>query len=278
MERATKLALLDAARAGGIAAVLALPLLGFRLVDSAQGLSLGYRLSWVVIAALAVFLGRLALFYSGIAGEEAAAWVARSVPHAARLRRHVPSAAVLEKFAPAVLVAFALGLPWFSFADRTLVDRATLILIYIMLGTGLDIVVGLAGLLDLGYAVFYAVGAYSYALLSLNFGLSFLLCLPLAGLLASSFGMVLGFPVLRLRGDYLAIVTLGFGEMVHVVLVNWTPVTGGPNGIAGIPRPDFFGLPFVAASPEGGSSFAQYFGVPFSALQRIYFLYYLILA
>src|SRR5258706_523346 len=119
-------------------------------------------------------------------------------------------------------------------------------------------------LVDFGYAAFYAVGAYSYALLSLNFGLSFWACLPLAGLLAASFGLVLGFPILRLRGDYLAIVTLAFGEMVHVILVNWTPVTGGPNGIAGIPRPDFFGLPFVAGSTESSTTFAQYFGVPFS--------------
>ena len=147
-----------------------------------------------------------------------------------------------------------------------------------MLGTGLSIVVGLAGLLDLGYVAFYAVGAYSYALLSQHFGLTFWECLPLAGLLAAGFGLALGFPVLRLRGDYLAIVTLGFGEMVHVVLVNWTPVTGGPNGIGSIPRPDFFGIPFAATAPDGGMTFAQYFDVAFSPVQRIYFLYYLILA
>ena len=118
-----------------------------------------------------------------------------------------------------------------------------------MLGWGLNIVVGLAGLLDLGYVAFYAVGAYSYALLSLNFGLSFWICLPLAGLFAASFGVLLGFPVLRLRGDYLAIVTLGFGEMVRIILINWYKLTNGPNGVSGIPRPTFFGLPF-AASPE----------------------------
>jgi branched-chain amino acid transport system permease protein len=96
--------------------------------------------------------------------------------------------------------------------------------------------------------------------------------------LAAGAGLMLGFPVLRLRGDYLAIVTLGFGEIVHVVLVNWTPVTGGPNGIAGIPRPDFFGIPFAAAAPDSGVTFAQYFDVPFSPIHRIDFLYYLILA
>src|SRR6185295_1771040 len=100
--------------------------------------------------------------------------------------------------------------------------------------------------------------------------------MPLAGLSAAAFGLMLGFPVLRLRGDYLAIVTLGFGQIVHTVLVNWTDATGGPNGISGIARPSFFGLPFQPAA-EGQTSFADYFGVPFSPLQRIYFLYYLIL-
>ena len=80
-----------------------------------------------------------------------------------------------------------------------------------------NIVVGLAGLLDLGYVAFYAVGAYSYALLAQHFGWSFWICLPLAGILAAFAGILLGFPVLRLRGDYLAIVTLGFGEIIRIV-------------------------------------------------------------
>ena len=89
------------------------------------------------------------------------------------------------------------------------------ILIYVMLGWGLNIVVGLAGLLDLGYVAFYAVGAYSYALLAKTFGLAFWILLPVAGILASFWGILLGFPVLRLRGDYLAIVTLAFGEIIR---------------------------------------------------------------
>ena len=107
-----------------------------------------------------------------------------------------------------------------------------------MLGWGLNIVVGLAGLLDLGYVAFYAVGAYSYALLAQHFGLSFWICLPLAGILAAFWGVLLGFPVLRLRGDYLAIVTLAFGEIIRIVLLNWQSLTGGPNGISGIPAPE----------------------------------------
>ena len=128
-----------------------------------------------------------------------------------------------------------------------------------MLGWGLNIVVGLAGLLDLGYVAFYAVGAYSYALLSTTFGLSFWVCLPLAGILAAFWGIILGFPVLRLRGDYLAIVTLAFGEIVRLVLINWTDLTNGGAGISSIPRATFFGLPFTAS--EGG--FADFFGIEY---------------
>ncbi len=115
-------------------------------------------------------------------------------------------------------------------------------LIYVMLGLGLNIVVGLAGLLDLGYVAFFAVGAYSYALLNLHYGLTFWIALPLGGLLAGGFGLILGYPVLRLRGDYLAIVTLGFGEIIRLVLENWNEFSYGPSGIANIPKPPLFGL------------------------------------
>jgi len=115
-------------------------------------------------------------------------------------------------------------------------------LIYIMLGLGLNIVVGLAGLLDLGYVAFYAVGAYAYALLNYHFGLSFWMVLPIGGALGATFGIILGFPVLRLRGDYLAIVTLGFGEIIRIILENWNEFSFGPSGIANIPRPSLFGM------------------------------------
>ena len=148
------------------------------------------------------------------------------------------------------------------------------ILIYVMLVWGLNIVVGLAGLLDLGYDAFFAVGAYATALLSTHFGLSFWLCLPLAGIFAALWGILLGFPVLRLRGDYLAIVTLAFGEIIRLVLINWVDLTGGYAGISSIPRPTFFGLPFNA-SEQG---FAATFGLEFTPLHRLFFLFYLILA
>ncbi len=148
------------------------------------------------------------------------------------------------------------------------------ILIYVMLGWGLNIVVGLAGLLDLGYVAFYAVGAYSYALLAKTFGLSFWILLPISGILASFWGILLGFPVLRLRGDYLAIVTLAFGEIMRLVIINWTALTNGYAGIGGIPRPTLFGIPFTA----GDNGFAAVFGLQFSPLYRVIFLYYVILA
>jgi branched-chain amino acid transport system permease protein len=146
-----------------------------------------------------------------------------------------------------------------------------------MLGWGLNVVVGLAGLLDLGYVAFYAVGAYSFALGAQYLSLGFWVSLPLAGALAATFGILLGFPVLRLRGDYLAIVTLGFGEMIRIVLLNWHEFTGGPNGLSAIPRPTFFGMPFASAAPEGTTTFHQFIGIEYQAIHRLTFLYYTIL-
>jgi branched-chain amino acid transport system permease protein len=175
-------------------------------------------------------------------------------------------------------IIFFIIFPFLFGENRSAIDLATLVMIYIMLGWGLNIVVGLAGLLDLGYVAFYAVGAYSYALLSQNFDLSFWLCLPLAGIFAASFGIILGFPVLRLRGDYLAIVTLGFGEIIRVILINWYDFTGGPDGISSIERPTFFGIAdFSRRVPEGSIGFNELFGMEYSSMHRLIFLYYLIL-
>jgi branched-chain amino acid transport system permease protein len=122
--------------------------------------------------------------------------------------------------APALLI-FTVLVPVIFYDQRYILDLAILVLTYVMLGWGLNVVVGLAGLLDLGYVAFYAVGAYSYGLLATNFDWSFWICLPLAGILAAFWGVLLGFPVLRLRGDYLAIVTLAFGEIIRLVIINW---------------------------------------------------------
>jgi len=183
------------------------------------------------------------------------------------------SAKTLTRLAGIALLAFAIAVPIIFSTNRYLLDIGIMVLTYVMLGWGLNIVVGLAGLLDLGYVAFYAVGAYSYALLAEHFGFSFWICLPLAGILASFWGILLGFPVLRLRGDYLAIVTLAFGEIVRLILINWQSLTHGPDGITGVPRPSFFGLPFN----NDTGSFADTFGLQWSPIHRIIFLYYLIL-
>ncbi|WP_431192874.1 high-affinity branched-chain amino acid ABC transporter permease LivM [Tianweitania aestuarii] len=158
------------------------------------------------------------------------------------------------------------------------------VLIYVMLAWGLNIVVGLAGLLDLGYVAFYAVGAYAYALLGTEFGLSFWILLPAAGIMAAFWGIILGFPVLRLRGDYLAIVTLAFGEIIRLVLINWREVTNGSAGISGIPKITFFGLfDFNISSPDYilkvlPESIVTLFALRPSGAYYTIFLYYLILA
>ncbi|WP_426616114.1 high-affinity branched-chain amino acid ABC transporter permease LivM [Bradyrhizobium sp. McL0616] len=175
--------------------------------------------------------------------------------------------------APALL-GFTLLVPVIFYDQRYILDLGILVLTYVMLGWGLNVVVGLAGLLDLGYVAFYAVGAYSYALLATNFGWSFWVCLPLAGILAAFWGVLLGFPVLRLRGDYLAIVTLAFGEIIRLVIINWQELTGGPNGVSGIPRPSFFGIP-LDNSDDG---LAAKLGIEYSPTHRIVFLFYVILA
>jgi branched-chain amino acid transport system permease protein len=139
-----------------------------------------------------------------------------------------------------VVATFAVLFPHLFSTYQT--NVMTTALMYVVLGLGLNIVVGLAGLLDLGFVAFYAVGAYSYALLNLHFGLGFWTVLPIGGLLAATFGILLGFPVLRLRGDYLAIVTLGFGEIIRLILENWGEFSKGPSGISNISRPGFFGM------------------------------------
>ncbi len=217
----------------------------------------------VVIAAGIVFFGRLLiLFYK--------AWRPAGAPTPRRLRA---ASNQIGHYLTPLLLAFVFTLPFY--AGRYWLDLGILVLTYTMLGWGLNIVVGLAGLLDLGYVAFYAVGAYSYALIAQTFHLGFWTCLPLAGLFAACWGIMLGFPVLRLRGDYLAIVTMAFGEIIRVVLLNWVSLTNGPNGISGIPRPTLFGLTFTAGGGPG--SFADFFGITPNISQRFIFLYYVIL-
>jgi len=268
----------DAGISAAIAFGLFLPLIGFRAVqDIRNELVLQTRFPLLLVFVAIVAAGRL--FHNFVIApwlEHRRARIALR-PTAAG----TAGAAALAHIAAYAAVGFVLVYPplavWgagFGGAVKWVDNFGIQILIYVMLGLGLNIVVGLAGLLDLGYVAFYAVGAYSYALLSQTFGLSFFMLMPLAGILAAFWGLILGFPVLRLRGDYLAIVTLAFGEIIRLVLINWVPVTNGYAGITSIPRPTFFGIPFNA-SDDG---FAAVFGLEFSPLYRTIFLYYVILA
>ena len=257
-----------ALRDAGLSALVALglftPMIGLLTESGPQGLYLTTRPLALAAIVGAVFIGRLFML------------TFRTRPRAEyRANRRIAEAIQRAgTYIAPLLLAIAIGLPFI--AGRYGVDLGTLILTYVMLGWGLNIVVGLAGLLDLGYVAFYAVGAYAYAILSTTYGLGFWTCLPLAGLLAGLWGILLGFPVLRLRGDYLAIVTLAFGEIIRIVILNWVSLTGGPNGISGIPRPTLFGLNFSASG--GPDTFAGYFGLDYSSNQRITYLYYVILA
>jgi branched-chain amino acid transport system permease protein len=254
-----------------IAFFLFLPTLGIKTAASGgvSGLFLQYRWTLLAVGCGFIFFVRMAMEIFGQRHEGQP----KTDKAPSALNIFLGSSKVAKAVGPLLLV-FAVAFPFLPFSDRYILDLGILIITYVMLGWGLQIVVGLAGLLDLGYVAFYAVGAYSYALLSIHFGFGFWLCLPLAGVLAATWGVMLGFPVLRLRGDYLAIVTLAFGEIIRIILLNWRSFTGGSNGISSIPRPSFFGLPF---NQEPGG-FAATFGLEYSTSQRIIFLYFLILA
>jgi len=267
-------ALGDAARTSVIAFFLFLPLIGFLTqTDINNVLILTTRwpllFSWIG----AIFIGRFV--YSLVVTP----WLAKRA-----MRPAATTPSTFRSFVGKWFVPFAIGFviaypliviftAGYGGALKWIDNFGIQILIYVMLGWGLNIVVGLAGLLDLGYVAFYAVGAYSYALLAKTFGFTFWLLLPLAGILSSFWGILLGFPVLRLRGDYLAIVTLAFGEIIRLILINFVDLTNGYAGISGIPRPSFFGIPFNASD----NGFDAVFGLEFSPLHRTIFLYYVIL-
>lgn len=223
--------------AGGLALwfmLLALPLLAVR-VDTLHNV-VEWRWGHLMWVGVGTFV--LALLWRGLA-----AWRQRPTlepgPLALTLGRLLDEPHLYRPALATVLVS-ALIFPWL--VDTYQSSIVGLALIFVVLGLGLNITVGLAGLLDLGYIAFFAVGAYCYALLNVRFGLGFWPCLPLGGLAGAACGLLLGFPILRLRGDYLAIVTLGFGSIARIVFENWEEVTGGAQGIAGVARPGLFGL------------------------------------
>jgi branched-chain amino acid transport system permease protein len=252
--------------------IIAFPILGLNLEARGINVTLSGAKTSTIIGVLlaAVIVFGFQLFRDAIMG--ALGTLPRFNPLAGREPMEPSRRVKLESRIITVLVVFFLFWPFM--VSRGSVDLATLVLIYIMLALGLNVVVGLAGLLDLGYVAFYAVGAYTFALLSRYFDMSFWLALPIGALLAALFGLVLGFPVLRLRGDYLAIVTLGFGEIIRILLNNWTSLTGGPNGIGGIPEPTLFGMEFGRrVKEEGNTSFHETFGIAYSGEHKVIFLY-----
>jgi branched-chain amino acid transport system permease protein len=280
-QSASRVDIVRALRQTAITALIAfglfLPLIGFNTVQNIRN-ELVLETRWPLLAALVAIVAGGRFLHALLI----APWLQRRAlqPRKERAELVIWRARLARWLIPFTLgfaivyPPLALALAGFQGAVKWIDNFGVQILIYVMLGWGLNIVVGLAGLLDLGYVAFYAVGAYSYALLAKTFGLSFWILLPIAGCLAAFWGILLGFPVLRLRGDYLAIVTLAFGEIIRLILINWVPVTNGYAGITGVPRPSFFGIPFNA-SDEG---FAARFGLEFSPIYRTIFLYYLILA
>ncbi|WP_314909872.1 high-affinity branched-chain amino acid ABC transporter permease LivM [Cardiobacterium hominis] len=257
--------LLYAALAAALTFFITLPILGVHLNQSAQGLSLTGQWQHCLYAAAVVFVAQLLL------------------PLAIQAKHRLPRnprfspAAYIENHRGvvlALLIVAAFLVP--VFGSRGAVNVATLALIYVMLGLSLNIVVGYAGLLDLGHVAFYAVGAYCYAILAQH-GVGFWTTLPLAALLTGTLGLLLGFPVLRLRGDYLAIVTLGFGEIIRILLNNLDSLTNGPKGINNIPKPGLFNIVFTRKGGAGETPFHELVGIPFSTEQRGIFLYLIIL-
>lgn len=257
--------LLYAALAAALTFFITLPILGVHLNQSAQGLSLTGQWQHCLYAAAVVFIAQLLL------------------PLAIQAKHRLPRnprfspAAYIENHRGvvlALLIVAAFLVP--VFGSRGAVNVATLALIYVMLGLSLNIVVGYAGLLDLGHVAFYAVGAYCYAILAQH-GVGFWTTLPLAALLTGTLGLLLGFPVLRLRGDYLAIVTLGFGEIIRILLNNLDSLTNGPKGINNIPKPGLFNIVFTRKGGAGETPFHELVGIPFSTEQRGIFLYLIIL-
>lgn len=257
--------LLYAALAAALTFFITLPILGVHLNQSAQGLSLTGQWQHCLYAAAVVFVAQLVL------------------PLAIQAKHRLPRnprfspAAYIENHRGvvlALLIVAAFLVP--VFGSRGAVNIATLALIYVMLGLSLNIVVGYAGLLDLGHVAFYAVGAYCYAILAQH-GVGFWTTLPLAALLTGALGLLLGFPVLRLRGDYLAIVTLGFGEIIRILLNNLDSLTNGPKGINNIPKPGLFNIVFTRKGGAGETPFHELVGIPFNTEQRGIFLYLIIL-
>ncbi|MBF0614234.1 MAG: high-affinity branched-chain amino acid ABC transporter permease LivM [Magnetococcales bacterium] len=252
----------DAVLAGVVALLLFVPLTGVSL----SGYTLEGHWQRPLWLAVGVVLGRLLLGW----------FLERRQRMVGTTRRPGWITAWIDDHRPYIVIAAVIGallVPWWI--GKYWLNVAILALIYVLLGLGLNVVVGLAGLLDLGFVAFYAVGAYTYALGHHYFALSFWAAVPLGAMLAAGFGVVLAFPVLRMHGDYLAIVTLGFGEIIRLILNNWLEVTGGPNGLR-VPFPSLFGMDFGRRASPGHVTLHEFLNIPYSNEYRDIFLYLLL--
>lgn len=260
-----KRSLLDAVLAGLIALIVFGPIVGIVL----DGYSFNFEPRRLVVIIAVVMVGRLllSLFLQTPLGRRVSARFEGG--NDGVYVRPVGARTSLRWILP-LLVVLALLFPFM--ATKYLLTVAILGLIYVLLGLGLNIVVGLAGLLDLGYVAFYAIGAYGLALGYQYLGLGFWAMLPLGALMAALAGALLGFPVLRMHGDYLAIVTLGFGEIIRLVLNNWVSLTGGPNGVS-VPAPTLFGLEFGRRAKEGGVPIHEFLGIIYNPNLKFIFIY-----
>ncbi|MBS9781890.1 MAG: high-affinity branched-chain amino acid ABC transporter permease LivM [Gammaproteobacteria bacterium] len=247
--------------------LLTLPILGVKLVQDANGLHISSTWLYSLYAGLAVFVVQLLTQTLRPLAQKMTGSIEPQWQLGYQLENN-------RNWVLAILVVIGVILPFVG--GRGAIDVATLAMIYVLLGLGLNIVVGYAGLLDLGYVGFYAVGAYTYAILSTQFGWGFWASLPVAAILSGGLGILLGFPVLRLRGDYLAIVTLGFGEIIRLLLNNLDKYTGGPNGIDDIPAPTLFGLSFTRRASDGETPFHKFFDISYSSEYRMIFVYFII--
>ncbi len=249
--------------------ILTLPILGVKLIQDSNGLHIEGTWLYSVYAAIAVFVVQIFLRTVNPVLKRVGSSIEPQWQIGYQLENN-------RNIVLGILIVIGAILPFV--AGRGTIDVATLAMIYVLLGLGLNIVVGFAGLLDLGYVGFYAVGAYTYAILSTQFGWGFWTSLPVAALFAGGLGILLGFPVLRLRGDYLAIVTLGFGEIIRLLLNNLDTYTGGPNGIDDIPAPSIFNVVFTRRAGEGETPFHKLMDMSYSSEYRLIFLYFIIFA
>ncbi|MEJ5115597.1 high-affinity branched-chain amino acid ABC transporter permease LivM [Erwinia billingiae] len=260
-----KQSLIDTVLAGLCALVVFGPIVGIVL----KGYSYDLSPQRVAVLVGVVMAGKLLLsltlqsatgrkFVARFEGTDDGVYV-RPADYRSRMRWIIPLLLVLGILFPFV-------------ATKYLLTVAILGLIYVLLGLGLNIVVGLAGLLDLGYVAFYAIGAYGLALGYQYLGLGFWAMLPLGAVMAALAGALLGFPVLRMHGDYLAIVTLGFGEIIRLVLTNWGSFTGGPNGVS-VPSPTFFGLEFGRRAKDGGVPIHEFLNITYNPNLKFIFIY-----